>query len=205
MQALRFVMDLPDEQSRAKLVRLYSRGLSVPQPIRDLIVRRTKGASTAFIKELMRRSAQLEETGQTIAIDVRKRAVVSTWRSCDSPSGVAVDSKRGFVFVACRDHVIVLDVAHNGRIAESIATGAGLDNIDYKEDSGLLYAAAGIAAQLTIALVNDEGKPVLLARVPTATGARSVVAGPDGIVYLIDPLRGRILKVESEREAKPSM
>jgi hypothetical protein len=48
----------------------------------------------------------LEETGQTVAIDVRKRAIVSTWRSCDDPSGVTVDGKRGFVFVACVDHVV---------------------------------------------------------------------------------------------------
>ena len=57
-QAIEF--PLPDEEGRAKLVRLYSRGLTVPQDVRDLIVRRTKGASPAFIKELMRRSAQFQ-------------------------------------------------------------------------------------------------------------------------------------------------
>jgi len=138
----------------------------------------------------------LEETGQTVAIDVRKRRVVSTWRSCDDPSGVAMDSKRGFVFVACTDHVIVLDTAHGGRVAGSIPTGAGVDNIDYDEDAGLLYAAAAEAAQLTVARVDDTGRPTPLARVPTTRGARSVVAGPGGRAYLIDPLGGQILKVE---------
>jgi hypothetical protein len=138
----------------------------------------------------------LEETGQTVAIDVRKRAVVSTWRSCDDPSGVAVDSKRGFVFVACTDHVIVLDPAHEGRVAGSISTGAGVDNIDYAEDTGLLYAAAADAAQLTIARIDDHGVPTSLARVQTRKGARSVVAGRSGCAYLIDPLGGSILKVQ---------
>jgi DNA-binding beta-propeller fold protein YncE len=141
----------------------------------------------------------LEETGQTVAIDVRKRAVVSTWRSCDDPSGVAVDSKRGFVFVACTDHVIVLDAAHGGRVAGSIQAGAGIDNIDYAEDAGLLYVAAAEAAQLTVARVGDNGRPTPLARVPTTRGARSVVAGPGGSAYLIDPLGGQILKVELKR------
>src|SRR4029077_2579290 len=99
----------------------------------------------------------LEETGETVAIDVRKRAIVSTWKSCDDPSGIAVDSKRGFVFVACGDHVIVLDPAHDGRVAGSVATGAGVDNIDYVEQTGLLYVAAQDAAQLTIAGVDDAG------------------------------------------------
>ncbi|HEY6904843.1 MAG TPA: hypothetical protein VI216_11090 [Candidatus Acidoferrales bacterium] len=138
----------------------------------------------------------LEETGQTVAINVRKHAVESTWRSCDGPSGVAVDSRRGFVFVACDDHVIVLDTAHHGRVTGSIATGAGVDNIDYSEDAGLLYVAAGDAAQLTIARIEDNGKPTRVALVPTAKGARSVVAGANGCAYLIDPLGGRILKVE---------
>ena len=57
-QAIEF--PLPDEEGRAKLVKLYSRGLQVPDPLIDLIVRRTKGASPAFIKELMRRSAQFQ-------------------------------------------------------------------------------------------------------------------------------------------------
>jgi hypothetical protein len=55
-QAIEF--PLPDEEGRTKLVRLYSRGLDLPADVLDLVVRRSKGSSPAFIKELMRRSAQ---------------------------------------------------------------------------------------------------------------------------------------------------
>jgi DNA-binding beta-propeller fold protein YncE len=138
----------------------------------------------------------LEETGQTLAIDVHKRAVVSTWSSCDNPSGVAVDGHRHFVFVACSDHVIVLDTAHNGGIVGSVQAGAGIDNIDYTEANGLLYVAAAEAAQLTIARIDDTGKPIVLAVVPTTKGARSVVAGANRTAFLIDPVNGGMLKVE---------
>lgn len=57
-QAIEF--PLPDDTGRAKLVELYSRGLHVPDDVRSLIVRRTKGVSPAFIKELMRRAAQFQ-------------------------------------------------------------------------------------------------------------------------------------------------
>jgi hypothetical protein len=57
-QAIEF--PLPDEEGRAKLTRLYARNLQVPDEILDLIVVRTKGVSAAFIKELMRRSAQFQ-------------------------------------------------------------------------------------------------------------------------------------------------
>lgn len=57
-QAIEF--PLPDEDNRLKLVKLYGRGLQVSDDLMDLIVRRTKGCSAAFIKELMRRAAQFQ-------------------------------------------------------------------------------------------------------------------------------------------------
>jgi hypothetical protein len=61
-QAIEF--SLPDDRCRARLIKLYARGLTLSEELTDVIVRRTKGASAAFIKELMRRSAQFHfETG----------------------------------------------------------------------------------------------------------------------------------------------
>lgn len=57
-QAIEF--PLPDEEGRAKLTRLYARGLELSDDMIDLIVRRTKGVSAAFIKEMMRRCAQFQ-------------------------------------------------------------------------------------------------------------------------------------------------
>jgi ATP-dependent 26S proteasome regulatory subunit len=55
-QAIEF--PLPDESCRRQLVRLYAFGVPVSEDVVDEIVLRTKNASAAFIKELMRRSAQ---------------------------------------------------------------------------------------------------------------------------------------------------
>jgi hypothetical protein len=57
-QAIEF--PLPDEEGRAKLTRLYARGLEISDELLAAIVRRTKGVSAAFIKELMRRCAQFQ-------------------------------------------------------------------------------------------------------------------------------------------------
>lgn len=57
-QAIEF--PLPDEEGRAKLTNLYSRGLDISEELTQLIVSRTKGVSAAFIKELMRRCAQFQ-------------------------------------------------------------------------------------------------------------------------------------------------
>lgn len=56
----------PDEDCREKLVRLYSRGLSLSPELVRLTVGKTKGVSASFIRELMRRSAQFHlERGAT--------------------------------------------------------------------------------------------------------------------------------------------
>lgn len=55
-QAIEF--PLPDEEGRRKLAQLYGAGMKVAEPLLEEIVRRTDRASPAFIKELMRRTAQ---------------------------------------------------------------------------------------------------------------------------------------------------
>lgn len=55
-QAIEF--PLPDEDGRRKLIHLYARGLPVNEKVTANLVKRTAGVSAAFIKELMRRSAQ---------------------------------------------------------------------------------------------------------------------------------------------------
>jgi ATP-dependent 26S proteasome regulatory subunit len=57
-QAIEF--PLPDEEGRAKLTKLYTRGVEISQELMESIVSRTKGVSAAFIKELMRRCAQFQ-------------------------------------------------------------------------------------------------------------------------------------------------
>jgi DNA-binding beta-propeller fold protein YncE len=138
----------------------------------------------------------LEETGTTVAIDVRTKKIVSKWNhSCTDVGGLALDAARKFLVVACGDHVVNLDVGHDGKVLDSIQTGAGLDNIDYSPESKLLYAAASQVATLTIAEISDDGKFHLKATVPTVKGARSVVAGKGETAFLIDPAEGKILKV----------
>ncbi len=74
-----------------------------------------------------------EDKGTTLVIDVKTHALRSTWNpSCgsDGPRGVAVDAARSLVFVACTDHVQVLD-ARDGTALGKLDTGAGVDNLDY--------------------------------------------------------------------------
>lgn len=56
-QAIEF--PLPDDDGRRRLIDLYRRGLELPESLRAALIPRTEGVSAAFIKELLRRGAQL--------------------------------------------------------------------------------------------------------------------------------------------------
>jgi DNA-binding beta-propeller fold protein YncE len=138
----------------------------------------------------------LEERSETVAIDVRRKQIVSRWRSgCDEPHGLALDKARRFLFVACADRVVALDAARESKVLGSIPTGDGLDNIDYSASEKKIYAAASTVGTLTIASADDHGGMKTVATIPTVKGARSVIAGKRSTAYLIDPVGGSILKV----------
>ena len=51
---------LPDADGCRKLLNLYARGFTLTDDVVESIVRKTNRSSAAFIKELMRRSAQYQ-------------------------------------------------------------------------------------------------------------------------------------------------
>ncbi len=143
----------------------------------------------------------LEDKGTTLSIDIQTHEVRDTWNaacSADGPRGIAVDSARRLLLVACTDHVQALDMAHGGALLAKLDTGAGLDNIGYVPATRLLYAAAGKAARLTVARVGDKGDFTVVASAETAEGARNAVADASGTVYVADP-RGAHLLVLRDR------
>jgi hypothetical protein len=138
----------------------------------------------------------LEDKGGTLVIDVKTRKVKATWSAgcgADGPRGIAVDAGRQLVFVACTDHLQVLDAAHDGAPLGKLDTGAGLDNIDYVEEKGLLFAAAGKAGKLTVARPVDKGQLEVVATGVTSPGARNAVADAAGNAYVPDGQGARLL------------
>ena len=144
--------------------------------------------------------ANLEDKGVTLAIDVSTRKVSARFHprcNADGPRGVVFDPRHDFLVVACTDHLQVLDVAHGGALLGQLATGAGVDNIDFAR--GQVYAAAGKAATLTIADLDDGGELTVAATFPTSPGARNVVADNSGHAFVADSKQARELVFDVSR------
>lgn len=68
-QAIEF--PLPDDDGRRKLIQLYGGGVKFNEDLLALLIQKTKGGSGAFIKELMRRSAQFLIEAEESSLAVR--------------------------------------------------------------------------------------------------------------------------------------
>jgi DNA-binding beta-propeller fold protein YncE len=140
----------------------------------------------------------LEDKDRTLAIDIKTHQVIKTWMpGCgeDGPKGLAHDHALDLLFVACADQVKVLDAGHDGKILSTLATGDGVDNIDYVEARHQLFVGAAKAAKLTVAAVDAHGTLTAQAVVPTALGARNAAATDAGSAYLTCAPEGKILVV----------
>lgn len=63
---------LPDDNCRTRLMRLYGTGLQLQEGDIASVVRRTQGASAAFVRELLRRSALIAaDDGGEIRVGAR--------------------------------------------------------------------------------------------------------------------------------------
>ena len=88
---------------------------------------------------------------------MRSRKPVARWNvGSHDLQGLALDTSRNFLFVACGDHVVSLDAGHTNKVIDSTATGAGLDDIDYSAKENVLYAAASVTATLAMLEVDTK-------------------------------------------------
>jgi hypothetical protein len=187
---------LPKEESIAVL------DASTPGVLKPKTTIKVDGSPECYAVDESRGTffTNLEDKGATLAIDVKTRHVDATFHpGCepDGPRGVASDGSRNFVIVACTDHVQVLDAGHQGALLGKLDTGAGVDNIDYVESSHLLYVAAGKAARLTVARVDEKGQLEIVATGETSEGARNAIADTQGTVYVADSQQARLLVLKS--------
>jgi DNA-binding beta-propeller fold protein YncE len=173
---------------------------SKPSALKTKTVIRVEGAPEGFAVDATRSLffTNLEDKDKTLAIDLQTHKVKSTWQpACGSegPRGVAVDAARGFVIVACTDHVQVLDAGHDGAPLGKLDAGGGIDNIEWLEARHLLYVGAAKAAKLVVARIDDKGQLSAIATVPTAEGARNAIADASGTAYLTDAQHAQVLVV----------
>ncbi|MFO0726293.1 MAG: hypothetical protein U1E65_21085 [Myxococcota bacterium] len=147
----------------------------------------------------------LEDKDATLVFDAASKKEVARYSpGCGEagPRGLALDSGRGLLIVACTDKLVALQLHKGGAKGGELKTGAGVDNIDYVPGLHQVYAASGKSATLTVAELSPSGALKALATAKTAEGARVVVADSAGTAFVADSGSGRVLVVKAKAKAK---
>lgn len=142
--------------------------------------------------------------GQSYAIDLRARRVLSTWRNgCRESRGIALDGKRGLLFAGCAEgKATVVDLAA-GKVVGVADAGRDVDSIGYAATLGHLYVPAGGSADLRIFGVGSDGQLTLLGKVATAADAHTAAFDPaTRSIFVGAPGRGTVLVI---RDPFPKM
>jgi DNA-binding beta-propeller fold protein YncE len=141
----------------------------------------------------------LEDKDRTLSIDIKTRRVVGNWSSrcgTEGPRGLAIDLVHRWLFVACTDGAVVLDLAHDGKPLGRVTTGGGVDNLAYDAARRTLFVASGTDGTMIVVRINDRGAPQKAATVSTAKGARNPVLDAGGRAYVEDSADGQLLVIE---------
>lgn len=153
------------------------------------------GPESLVIDHIRNRAYTNLWSSSTLSIDLKTRAIIESWSNgCANSRGLALDIKRGFLFVACKEgSAKTLAIAHNGKILGDSKTGAGVDIIAYNSKLSHLYVPGAKSATLAIFHVSKTGSLSLLKTFKTAQRAHCVTSDDNGGIWICDPKRGQIL------------
>jgi DNA-binding beta-propeller fold protein YncE len=137
----------------------------------------------------------LEDKDETLALDVRTRAVVARWPTgcgADGPRGMALDGAGAVLVVACTERLVSFTLAPKAAPRGTLATGAGVDNIGVAPGLQTVFAAAGKAQQLTRAHLAPDGTLTATGQAHTSAGVRVVVVTATGKAFAADGSGGQL-------------
>lgn len=120
----------------------------------------------------------LEDKSSIIEIDAAKPAVLRTasLAPCESPSGLALDSKEGVLFSVCDNKMMAVTDIKSLKVVATPAIGSGPDAAAYDAGAGLAFSSNGDGT-LTI-VKNAGGKWDTVDTVTTERGARTMTVDP---------------------------
>jgi YVTN family beta-propeller protein len=150
----------------------------------DLPGRPEEGASDG---ELGRVFVNIEDKAELVVIDTSRHAVSATWPlvGCESPSGLAIDSKNHRLFSVCENEKMLMIDAGSGKILGSVPTGQGTDGAGFAPGLGLAFSSNGRSATVTVAHEESPDQLAVAQSLKTEFGARTMaVDRVRGVIYL---------------------
>ena len=135
----------------------------------------------------------LQDKNAIAVIDTAAKKLTTTWsiEPGQNQSGLAIDLEHQRLFVGCRNKLMVMIDATNGKVLAQVPIGTGTDSSWYDPGSKLAFSSTG-EGTVTVA---REDSPSTLTTVQTLT------TRPFARTMTVDPRTHRIYLVVSDYEA----
>ncbi len=124
--------------------------------------------------------ANIETTSELIEINSRTMKITHRWPLApgEHPSGLAIDAQHHILFSGCRNKLMVIMDADNGKVLATEPIGQGVDATRYDEGTHYAFASNGFSSDLTVIHEDSPTKFHVVENVPTEMGARTMALDP---------------------------
>jgi hypothetical protein len=133
--------------------------------------------------------------GSTVQIGISDRRVGAAFANgCKGSRGIALDAVRGQLFAGCSEgKAVVLDVAHGGKLLDSIDTPAGVDIISVNLALHHLYVPAASDGSVSALGIGPQGKLAKLGAFQAEKGTHCATGDDHGRVWVCAPDSGSLM------------
>ena len=118
----------------------------------------------------------IENTAEIVEINAKDGIVGKRYsiKPCDSPSGMAMDPKKGTLFSVCDNKMMIVSDPVAGKVLATPAIGARPDGVAF--DDGYAFSANGGDGNITMVGETSPGKYDVVATITTQRGARTIAS-----------------------------
>lgn len=118
----------------------------------------------------------LEDKAEIVEINAKDGLVAKRYsiKPCDSPSGLAIDPKKGTLYSVCDNNLMIVSDPASGKVLATPAIGARPDGVAF--DDGYAFSANGGDGNITMVGETSPGKYEVVATITTQRGARTIAA-----------------------------
>jgi DNA-binding beta-propeller fold protein YncE len=117
----------------------------------------------------------IEDKNEVTVFDAAKLAVEGHWplAPCEEPTGMAIDVRKGRLFIGCSNRLLVVMSSKDGRIVSKLPIGEHNDAVAFDPETGLAFASNGDGT-LTLARETAPDSYAVVQTVVTKKSARTL-------------------------------
>lgn len=151
--------------------------------------------------------ANIESTSEIVKIDAQTLSIAARWpvKPCDSPSGLAMDTRNAILFAGCDNGMMAVVDATDGKVIATPAIGKGVDADRFDPGTNDAFASNG-EGTLTVVHEDSPHKFTVVENIPTQKGARTMEVDPKThTVFLVTADRTPVAPTPDNPHPRPAM